>query len=284
MHLGIIVFVVFGALLSSVRQQANDHPTLVGNDTCLACHDIEDQYSRTPHARVDCESCHSPGSRHVDSGGEFIADVSFRVRTEQWATSQCMDCHGRQPGLAGFHRGAHGRNNVSCASCHRMHPERPIFALLRADQTTLCSDCHRSARADFMKPYRHPVLEGAMTCSSCHNVHIEEVRPMRTLAAAGPAEECVACHTDKRGPFLFEHVPVQTEGCQQCHHAHGSINPRLLRRTQMHQLCLECHTFTPGVLGSQPPSFHDIRSPRFRNCTTCHREIHGSHADRLFLR
>ncbi|MBI3282040.1 MAG: hypothetical protein HYZ57_19635, partial [Acidobacteria bacterium] len=55
--------------------------------------------------------------------------------------------------------------------------------------------------------------------------------------------------------------------------------------------CLECHAnlanFT-GVgdtrLGGVPPAFHDLRSPRFRNCTLCHIKIHGSHVDRAFTR
>jgi hypothetical protein len=49
----------------------------------------------------------------------------------------------------------------------------------------------------------------------------------RALNAESP---CVKCHTDKRGPFVFEHPPVRVEGCEICHMPHGSMNPKLLRR------------------------------------------------------
>jgi hypothetical protein len=43
--------------------------------------------------------------------------------------------------------------------------------------------------------------------------------------------------------------------------------------------------FTSGVIGGGvPPAFHDLRSPRFRNCTVCHLKVHGSQVNRALLR
>ena len=101
---------------------------------------------------------------------------------------------------------------------------------------------------------------------------------------------CFNCHGDKRGPFTFEHSPVRFEGCSACHEAHGSANPRMLIRQEVRLVCLECHANLPGVnntrpvMGVVPTSFHDLRSPRFQNCTVCHQKIHGSHVDRNLLR
>ncbi len=40
-------------------------------------------------------------------------------------------------------------------------------------------------------------------------------------------ETCYTCHADKRGPFLWEHQPVN-EDCTNCHTPHGSnITPLL---------------------------------------------------------
>jgi hypothetical protein len=70
---------------------------------------------------------------------------------------------------------------------------------------------------------------------------------------------------------------------------HGSQNPRMLTRQEVFFVCLECHANIPntpnpgGVIGVVPPSFHDLRSPRFQNCTVCHQKIHGSHVDRNLL-
>jgi predicted CXXCH cytochrome family protein len=70
-----------------------------------------------------------------------------------------------------------------------------------------------------------------------------------------------------------------------CHEPHGSVKPSALTRTRVDQLCLECHSpITGGTLGSQPPSIHDLRSPRYRECTVCHVAIHGSNTSTLFLK
>ena len=58
-----------------------------------------------------------------------------------------------------------------------------------------------------------------------------------------------------------------------------------LTRPTVSQLCLECHSpISGGTLGSQPPSFHDLLSPRYRNCTTCHVAIHGSNSSPELLK
>ena len=98
------------------------------------------------------------------------------------------------------------------------------------------------------------------------------------------------CHGDKRGPFAFEHAPIREEGCQSCHMPHGSENAKMLIRQEVRLVCLECHANLPVpntsgiVTGVVPPAFHDLTSPRFRNCTVCHQKIHGSQIDRNLLR
>ncbi|HEX7528849.1 MAG TPA: cytochrome c3 family protein, partial [Thermoanaerobaculia bacterium] len=80
-----------------------------------------------------------------------------------------------------------------------------------------------------------------------------------------------------RGPFIFTHVNGVAGDCTSCHVPHGSSYPHQLQRATIAAQCLECHsTLSKGTLGSQPPSFHDISLPRYRNCTTCHVAVHGS--------
>jgi DmsE family decaheme c-type cytochrome len=108
--------------------------------------------------------------------------------------------------------------------------------------------------------------------------------------AAGNDIACVGCHTDKRGPFVYEHAPVRVEGCQACHNPHGSTNPRMLTRPAAFTMCLECHNNVAafGTRGDGIPNptegFHDIASPQIQNCVTCHSRIHGSNTDRLLRR
>jgi DmsE family decaheme c-type cytochrome len=128
-----------------------------------------------------------------------------------------------------------------------------------------------------------------MSCVDCHNPH-GTMRPAMTQIFAANEPGCLNCHGDKRGPFTFEHAVVRFEGCGSCHEPHGSANPRMLARQEVRLVCLECHANLPGTpntnaaLGVVPPAFHDVRSPRFRNCTICHQKVHGSYADRNLLR
>jgi len=100
------------------------------------------------------------------------------------------------------------------------------------------------------------------------------------------------CHSDKRGPFVYEHAVMRMDGCTACHEPHGSANPRMLTRHEVRLVCLECHANLPippsiaknPYIGGQPPALHDLRSPRFQNCTICHVKIHGSYVDRTFFR
>jgi DmsE family decaheme c-type cytochrome len=142
--------------------------------------------------------------------------------------------------------------------------------------------CHTEQRAEFAKPFHHRVREDAMRCVDCHQPHGGlEGRQLRAGPGGGPA--CNSCHTDKAGPFVFEHASLRIRDCQSCHQPHGSNNPKLLVRSTVRSLCLECHSRTTNVLASQPPAFHDVRSPRYQNCTTCHARIHGSNASRFFM-
>jgi DmsE family decaheme c-type cytochrome len=114
-------------------------------------------------------------------------------------------------------------------------------------------------------------------------------RPALVDHAFGNEEVCLKCHSDKRGPFAFEHPPVRVEGCEMCHSPHGSTNSRLLRRPVVFTVCLECHNGagTFGRTGTGVPSLsrtHNLADPRYQNCTNCHVRIHGSNSDPLFLR
>lgn len=90
-------------------------------------------------------------------------------------------------------------------------------------------------------------------------------------------ESCVACHRERRGPFVFEHEADRSEGCVVCHQPHGSANRKLLDRARSRDVCLSCH---PNL-----PASHDQRpSSAYRNCVSCHTEFHGSNLHPLFFR
>ena len=266
----------------------------IGSKRCAVCHaEQAREFSGNPHSllsrsqlwesqEVACESCHGPGLAHV----EALDPAPLAVWTEAQAdrvNQSCLSCHETGTKQAGRFFSDHLRNQVSCTGCHQAHsaPARPLLA---AKTDALCSGCHLDVSAAFNRPYKHKLHEGTVSCVDCHDPHGEPLAASRGSRISSNETACLNCHADKRGPFPFEHAPVKMEACSSCHEPHGSANPRMMTRHNVAQLCLECHTTSLAALGGSPPAFHDLRSARFRSCTSCHSKIHGSFVSRDFLR
>jgi DmsE family decaheme c-type cytochrome len=275
----------------------------VGSDVCQGCHeDIFNAFQKSPHHEVEinkkykfdtkaCESCHGPGSKHADSASADDIRNPARLRPAV-ADRDCLACHLNRPTQVGRINGSHARNQVACVACHSVHKNGPngLVARKAADVNKLCAGCHTDIWASFQQPYRHRLPEGAMSCVDCHNPH-GSLLPHNLQTAQANEPGCFKCHGDKAGPFTFEHAPVRLDGCDACHMPHGSNNPRMLTRSEVRYVCLECHSNLPtpaaaaaATLGSVPPAFHDLRAPQFRECTTCHQKVHGSYVDPGLLR
>jgi DmsE family decaheme c-type cytochrome len=289
------------SLASSAAAATPEKPkfpdTYVGSETCQACH--EDTFNaivKSPHGAVEkrdghaCESCHGPGAKHA--GSADAADIRNPLKMRASAVDEtCLSCHRNQETHVGRISNGHSKQGVSCISCHKVHADGGHSLVARSTETVnpLCASCHRDVWASFQKPFGHRLPQGAMNCVDCHNPHGTIRKAMQqTFAANEPG--CFRCHGDKRGPFTFEHAPVRFEGCGTCHQPHGSSNPRMLVRHEARLICLECHANLPApnaknaAMGIVPPSFHDLRSPRYQNCTVCHQKVHGSYTDRNLIR
>ncbi len=272
--------------------QAPTASQFVGADTCKGCHEeIVNQFAANPHwnstLKVNgtevhaCETCHGPGQAHVEGGGDKTKIYVFTAHSPSEISDRCLMCHQATEEHGNFRRSQHFKNGVSCISCHSPHHAREKNALLIQDQPNLCYTCHTETKADFAKPYRHRVNEKLITCNDCHNVH-GGYSPRRSLRTTANNEQvCFNCHRDKQGPFLYEHIPVKTEGCQSCHTPHGSTNPRLLRVYPVNLLCSQCHTFTVNNGVPAIPTFHN-QAQKYQACTMCHPMIHGSNGAETF--
>jgi DmsE family decaheme c-type cytochrome len=272
---------------------------------CKTCHEkaVGPTFEHTKHAGLDqsCASCHTGVAEHVKAqmAGEKGPVPTLKNLKPRESSAVCLKCHEKN-NQANYSASMHDRRNVACTSCHSVHNFKSEKAQLktRTDPET-CFTCHQSMRAKSMRTSHHPVREGKMACSSCHNPH--DGTRAKMLKADSVNELCYTCHTEKRGPFLFEHAPVR-EDCVSCHEPHGSNHSRMLQQ-KAPNLCWNCHLSGSGHFGSGDlfsteagaqvappgaPSGYPTVNSRFveRSCRTCHVKIHGTNmpSGAFFLR
>jgi DmsE family decaheme c-type cytochrome len=226
--------------------------------------------SRAPIS-VGCAMCHGDASEHVKSPANPMPRRFSKMASAE-KNEVCSTCH---QGSSRTHwpSSAHARNDVSCSSCHKVHAahDAPRDKLTQAD---VCFSCHKDLRVLVNRPSRHPVREGMVACSDCHNPH----------GSVGPSmvrrdnvnDTCYTCHMEKRGPFVRTHQPVQ-ENCAICHNPHGTTTPNLLRARPPF-LCQSCHEPTShrGNVASLTAAPGTSANTIARGCLNCHTQIHGT--------
>jgi DmsE family decaheme c-type cytochrome len=263
--------------------------TASAGEICLACHEEGSQLSgklhrahgqtadaRSPMGSDGCASCHGTSAAHVGKPREFPADRLFTAKstlTSDQKNEACIGCHtgGHQKGWS---LSEHAAADITCVSCHNIHGAvDPVQE--RISQSDICLDCHTEHRANQMKFSRHPTKEGVVACSDCHNAHGGKGPSLLTEATVN--ETCYQCHTEKRGPMLFEHEPVQ-DNCSNCHTPHGSVNDNMLV-TRAPLLCQQCHIASrhPGTnyINESELATLDVRLVG-KSCMNCHGQVHGS--------
>ncbi|HZO91066.1 MAG TPA: cytochrome c3 family protein [Chthonomonadaceae bacterium] len=298
---------------SCIRCHAKSHNTFVRSPHAPFVNDTRD-----PIDKHGCQSCHGPGRPHIahlkNRAELYNYVISYTRATPIQGAMACLRCHADTMTLAHWRRTGHAHADVGCNACHQIHqdledtdksaqhskastqfPRARVFVaaaeprkLLKADEATLCGQCHPREVNEFRQNFHHPVPEGRMVCSDCHEIHPrheterqEAAQPrfgrsqLDRIHLRGASDMCVTCHPETAGPFVFEHDPVtglSGDGCLECHRPHGSHNPRLLTLFSR-GACNQCHT--------------DKANNHFpgRTCwqTGCHVGVHGSNTDRFLL-
>lgn len=285
---GLLFMLVFGVTKFLPAAVAPPGPTrtFVGSEVCKACHAAQfETFSKTLMGRIflksprndlekrGCENCHGPGSEHVaKGGGKGVAVIAFRMDSPQPTGEQngvCLQCHER--GLRVYWKGGpHESRDLSCTNCHKvMVKVSEKSQLVKETEIETCSQCHLQRRAQLMRSSHMPLREGKITCTDCHNPHGTATE--KQLKANSVNENCYGCHTEKRGPFLWEHAPVR-ENCVNCHEPHGSNHDKLLKVARP-RLCNRCHVEQRHPTTPQTPTSRFVFA---RSCLNCHTQIHGS--------
>jgi len=288
---------VVGAETNNVRLPAS----VMGDVKCAKCHEEEvGSFAASHHFRawsstadigfdaksvVSCEKCHGPGDTHSkDEDKTSIISFSKKSSTSgEDQSKQCLNCHANTKLVAFWKTSGHARNDVSCATCHKMH----MGGESAKPTAQTCFACHKDIETQVKKRSHHPILEGKVSCSDCHNPH--GTLSEKNLKAENINQLCYKCHGDKRGPFLWEHPPVE-ENCLNCHAVHGSLHDKLLIASSP-GLCFKCHesghgkhfidATNAGFGGKQlGPNVNSTAYINFagRACLNCHAKIHGSYS------
>jgi len=274
-YLALGLALMLGLVVAAPAQEAGGH---IGSDTCAGCHDeVATAFTVTTHGRADlgdwtdaegCESCHGPGEAHADEGDPELIRA-FGELSPDAVASTCTSCHS---GLnQTYWKGStHQTMKLDCTSCHSAHkPWTDDRALINKNKTDACLSCHPAQRKSLNQRSNHPVKFGQMSCDNCHDPHGTAIEA--SIGALSVNDKCWECHAETRGPFLWNHAPVQ-EDCMKCHDPHGS-NQKMLLKLPPPRLCQSCHLFghhqtVPG----QPDQVWNVN----RSCLNCHPRIHGS--------
>ena len=292
------LFAAVAPMTTSAAETAKAEVKLPDRDKlCTACHN---ESWRTPVLSIyqtkhgvsgdsrtpGCQSCHGASEGHLKQGPATSPDVMFKkgafaASDDRVRSGQCLTCH-KGTTRTRWDGSQHPNNQVACNDCHKAHaPTDKVLA--KKTQTEVCFSCHTEQRAASLKISTHPIQQGKVVCSDCHNPHGSQ-GPNMVKKNTIP-ETCWQCHAEKRGPFLFEHQPV-VENCAYCHAPHGSnISPMMISRSPF--LCQSCHDGThasgsaiAGAAAGNQGGFvgNPSANTTGRGCINCHAQIHGSNS------
>jgi DmsE family decaheme c-type cytochrome len=246
-------------------------------DLCYRCHiEMRDlQHIAGPHqigsGGFQCIDCHDP----------------LGMVREPSRLDLCLTCHQTDATTMTWHSSMHSLAGAACTDCHDPHPrlkrdrspnvehtgvERSPRKPMAVLQPETCYKCHPRIFAMSGLPSHHPIQEGKMVCSDCHDAHGQAEKGLREPTLN---DVCYRCHGEKQGPFAYDHPPV-SQDCSICHEAHGSINDYLLHQPATF-LCLRCHS---GHRSEHRPLDGRVmvaaQEALYGDCTQCHAQVHGS--------
>lgn len=235
----VVLALLAGWVLIGLEANAEEVPASVdsADAVCLACHEEPNVLTilRSPHGRV------------ADPGAPFAGE-------------SCQACHG--PSLAHLERPVQ-RGGKRAPPDVSFGPRSPTPV---SHQSSACLGCHQGRGLTHWHDGAHPAAE--LSCASCHSSHTDRDA---VLVKATQADVCFTCHVEQRAQVNLRSRHPLREGlmsCGDCHNAHGTTSPFLLKEATVNETCFQCHAdFRGPFLWEHPPVVDD--------CGNCH-SAHGS--------
>ncbi len=229
-----------------------------GDLPCSECHSGHASDSKgllagdthAPFAEGECEICHS------------VPDASGAVTFEEGTSpgEVCAACHDgivEQTAKEYPHAAVEADN---CDNCHNSHSSR-FSSLLKADQATLCGECHDDVLTGTGMTPHLPVVTG--DCGGCHEVHGSD---RASLVKADDATLCLGCHEDfVKSQEAASTVHAAVDDCLGCHSPHEGTQAGILRKDSK-ELCADCHEVDSEALNAASGHQPYLTS----NCSDCH--------------
>ena len=164
---------------------------------CSSCHDQAAKLTKSAHASLACETCHTGYNPNTHPAGIVKPD--------------CTSCHAEQGSdyALGVHGQARKKGNDSapdCGTCHGgahelLHPSSPAFRTAAPDT---CGMCHSDVADQYRASVHGKAVARGVTqapiCNDCHGEHkiIKPENAASTVNGAHIRETCGNCHGDVR--------------------------------------------------------------------------------------
>lgn len=229
-----------------------------GNTMCISCHTTNlqknydvalDSYNTTwNEINVSCESCHGPGSKHINflntqeyKNGERLKNGGFlyaKGASPQLQLNTCAPCHARKADL-------------SMEMIHSDEIMDDMIPQIISNEFYFADGQINEEDYEYGSFTQSKMFHNNVQCSSCHNPHSGKLKLTGN-------ELCMSCHEPKYNTKEHHFHTINTEGAQ----------------------CINCHMTVKTFMGNDHRRDHSFRIPRPDQsvvygtpnaCTSCHK-------------
>lgn len=203
---------------------------------CAGCHTtgLNVERGRWEDDGVLCESCHGPGSLHVDAA----RDAGRRPSEEELIAIQAAIVSSSDPQICGqcHSQGVAGDGVHPFALEYRPGEELSATFDLAGDSDDECwwptghANCANMQYNEWLKSaHADPESEYAVTCESCHEIHQTAEQLAEGDERSLPDGLCLSCHEDDVSPLYFGTLEIEGIANEPSTHAVNEV------------ACVTCH-------------------------------------------